>query len=129
METKEQLIKTIKEWVKLDNEIRKLQKEQNNRKKEKKNLSLKLMEIMKSNEIDCFDIKDGKICYEKKNVKKPITKKILMSILTKYYMGDTIKAEEVNRFIIDNREEEMKESITRKLAVSSKDVSIFQKEE
>jgi hypothetical protein len=27
METKDQLIKTIKEWVKMDNDIRKLQKE------------------------------------------------------------------------------------------------------
>lgn len=36
METKDQLIKTIREWVKIDNEIRALQKEQNSRKKEKK---------------------------------------------------------------------------------------------
>jgi len=35
METKEQLIHSIKEWVKLDNEIRTLQKEQLYRKKEK----------------------------------------------------------------------------------------------
>jgi hypothetical protein len=115
METKEQLVFAIKEWVKLDNEIKKLKKEENIRKIEKKELSLKLIEIMKSNEIDCFDIKDGKICYEKKNVKKPITKKMLFSILSKYYMGDQDKATELNNFIIENREEEVKECITRKL--------------
>ena len=39
METKDQLIKTIKEWVKMDNDIRKLQKELAQRKKDKTNLS------------------------------------------------------------------------------------------
>ena len=59
METKEQLINTIKKWVKIDNDIRALQKEQNKLKHEKKTISKLLMEVMKENEIDCFDIKDG----------------------------------------------------------------------
>ena len=70
METKDQLIKTIKEWVKLDNDIRKLQKELAQRKNEKKKLSNSLIDIMKKNEIDCFDINNGQICYNKKNIKK-----------------------------------------------------------
>jgi hypothetical protein len=115
METKEQLIKTIKEWVKMDNEIRSLTKELNSRKNEKKKISNSLMEIMKKNEIDCFDINDGQICYSKKNIKKPITKKVLMDILSNYYNGDITKANELNNFIIDNREEVVKESIERKI--------------
>jgi hypothetical protein len=43
IEKKDHLIKLVKEWVKIDNDIRKLQKEQNNRKTEKKKLSLKLI--------------------------------------------------------------------------------------
>lgn len=113
METKEQLIKTIKEWVKLDNEIRALHNEEKNRKTEKKRISNSLMEIMKKNEIDCFDIKDGQICYTKKNIKKPITQKVLIEILSKYYNGDLLKATELNNFISENREEVVKESITR----------------
>ena len=69
METKEQLIEVVKQWVKLDNEIAALKKEENIRKNEKKDVSVKLMEIMKNNEIDCFDIKDGQICYSKKELK------------------------------------------------------------
>jgi hypothetical protein len=115
MESKDQLIKIIKEWVKLDNDISKLKKEQNDRKQEKKNLSQSLMEIMKKNEIDCFDINDGQICYTKKNIKKPINKKVLMDILAKYYKGDLLKANELNNYILDNREESVKETITRKI--------------
>jgi hypothetical protein len=115
METKEQLVKTIRDWVKIDNEIRGLNKEINTRKTEKKNLSTLLIETMKKNEIDCFDIKDGQICYTKKNIKKPITKKVLMDILSNFYNGDIAKASELNNYIIDNREEVVKETIERKI--------------
>lgn len=113
--TKEILVKNIRQWVKLDNEIRALKKEENIRKNEKKKLNSNLIEIMKNNEIDCIDIKDGQLCYTKKNVKKPITKKVLLNILSKYFEGDIEKAEEANDFILNNREEVIKESITRKL--------------
>lgn len=114
METKDQLIKTIKEWVKLDNDIRKLQKELAQRKNEKKKLSSSLIDIMKKNEIDCFDINNGQICYNKKNIKKPITKKVLLDTLSKYYKGDLLKATEINNYILENREEITKESIVLK---------------
>jgi len=114
METKEQLVKTIKEWVKLDNDIKKLQKETKLRKQEKSKASLALIETMKKNEIDCFDINNGQICYTKKNIKKPITKKVLMDLLSKYYKGDNLKASQVNNFILENREEITKESIVLK---------------
>jgi len=55
------------------------------------------------------------LIYSKKNVKKPITKKNLLSILSKFYKGDISKANEVNEFIIDNREEVVVESIVRKI--------------
>jgi len=73
------------------------------------------MATMKKHSIDCFDLKDGQICYVKKNIKKPITKKILMGILSKYYNGDITKANELNNFIIDNREDAVKETIERKV--------------
>ena len=112
--TKEILITNIKQWVKLDNEIRSLKKEENIRKNEKKKINDQLIEIMKDNEIDCIDIKDGQICYNQKSVKKPITKKYLMQILAKYFQGDMERAEHANDFILNNREETIKESITRK---------------
>ena len=120
MENKQQLIDSIKDWVKLDNEIRKLQSEISSRKNEKKNVSTKLMQTMNANNIDCFDIKDGQLCYTKRNVKKPITKKGLFDILTKYYNGDLMQATQVNEYIIENREEVVKETLVRKMA---KDVS------
>lgn len=113
--TKDLLIKNVRNWVKLDNEIRALKKEENNRKKEKKDINNQLIELMRDTEIDCIDIKDGQLCYSKKNVKKPITKKVLLNILSKYFEGDVERAENANQFILDNREEITKETIVRKL--------------
>jgi hypothetical protein len=115
LQTKDQLIEKIKEWVKIDNEIRVLQAEQNKRKTEKKRVSVELMEVMKSNDIDAFDINDGQIIYEKRNVKKPITKTTLLAILSTYYKGDIVKAAEINEYILENREEVTQEKIVRKL--------------
>ena len=114
-ETKEQLVNIIKDWVKLDNEIRQLQSEMLSRKKEKSKMSTQLIDVMKQNEIDCFDLKDGQLLYTKKNVKKPITKKVLLNILSKYYKGDYMKACEVNDFILSNREEVIHETIVHKI--------------
>jgi hypothetical protein len=119
MENKEQLIKCIKDWVKNDNEIRALQKEVNVRKNEKKRLSESLMRIMKEKEIDCFDMSDGQISYTKKNIKKPISKKLLLNLLSNYYNGDSIKANELNNYILENREETIKETICRKVTDKS----------
>jgi hypothetical protein len=109
------LVNNIKEWVKLDNEIRALKSEEKIRVNAKKKINDNLMTIMKDHEIDCVDIKDGQICYNKKNVKKPITKKYLLQILSKYFDGDIDRAEDANDFILENREEIVKESITRKI--------------
>jgi hypothetical protein len=115
MESKERLIKSIQDWVRLDNEIRKLKKETKTRMVERANISDGLMEIMRSSEIDQVDINNGKLIYSKKNVKKPITKKSLLSILAKYYEGDIGKAVDLNKFITDNREEATVEAIVRKI--------------
>jgi len=124
MESKEELVKAIREWVKIDNEIRILQKEQIQRKKDKKKISVNLMEVMKKNEIDCFDINDGQIMYSKKNVKKPITQKKMTEILSKFFNGDSVKAAEVNNYILENREETVKETILRKINKTDKDEEV-----
>lgn len=117
------LIQNVREWVRIDNEIRKLQSEISTRRQEKKVLNTVLMDTMKSNNIDCFDLNDGQICYTKKNVKKPINNKILLDILTKYYKGDSVQASEINEYIKENRSEVTKENITRKISKTNTDVS------
>jgi len=116
MDSKEKLIKTIQEWVKLDNEIRKLKKEASVRKTEQDKITKSLMNTMKTNEIDEFNISNGKITYLNKTVKKPINKKNLLEILSKFYKGNNEKVSELNQFILDNREDVVVEKLVRKIS-------------
>ena len=110
---KAEIIESIKEWIRIDNEIRNLNKEVRDRKTQQTNISKRLMTTMKDNNIDEFNVKEGKLVYSKKQVKKPITKKYLTDVLMKYYDGDTEQATELNSFIDENREATTKESIRR----------------
>lgn len=115
MDTKEQLINNIKEWIKMDNEITQLKagiKDINNK---KKLLTENLVTVMKSNNIDCFDINGGALVYKKNKVKKPISGKTLLAALQSYYKDNTPLAEEITKHIMENREEQIKETIKRKI--------------
>ena len=116
MDSKDKLIKTIQKWVRLDNEMRTLKKEVNSRKTEQDKITKVLINMMKSNEIDEFNINNGKLSYSNRTVKKPITKKNLLEILSKFYNGNTQQASEINQFILDNREDVVVEKLVRKIS-------------
>jgi len=115
METKEQLINVVKEWVTMDNDIRKHQQVVKEMKVKQKDISQKLMETMKNNEIECLDINNGSLVYKKNKVKKPINKNTLYSILNNYFKGNTEHVEDLGKYIMDNRQEVVKETIRRKI--------------
>jgi len=115
MDTKAELVSNIKEWIKLDTEITQLNTEMKERKEKKKKLSSDLVEVMKKNKLDCFDINGGSIVYKKNITKKPINAKSLIQLLHQYYPNSTNKVEELTKFIMDNREEQEKETILRKV--------------
>lgn len=114
METKEQLVNSIKEWIKIDNEISQLRSEIKDRNNKKKLLTQELVTVMKTNTIDCFDINGGALIYKTSKVKKPINGKTLLMTLQSYYKDQPQVAEELTKHILDNREEQVKETIKRK---------------
>jgi hypothetical protein len=113
METKDQLVSHIKEWISIDEEVKLLKKEIKIRQERKKNLTQDLVEVMKSNEIDAFDINNGKLIYTKRKTKQAISKKLLLSSLQDMFETP----EEVNKItehILESRQEKIKEIIRRK---------------
>lgn len=115
METKEQLVNKIKEWMLIENEIKDLRAEIRELNNRKKGMTSDLMVVMKENNIDCFDIKGGSIIYKQNKVKKPINSKTLMSTLSIFFKNDNLKAEELTKYILENREEQVRESIKHKV--------------
>jgi hypothetical protein len=115
METKEQLVNNIKEWIKMDGEIAKLKSDIKEKNNKKKGLTNELVEVMKKNEIDCFDINGGALVYKKNKVKKPINGKTLLVALQNYYKEQPNVAEDLTKHILNSREEQIKETIKRKI--------------
>jgi hypothetical protein len=115
METKEQLVTNIKEWIKYDTEITQLKNEIKERMNKKKALTVNLVSVMKGNAIDCFDINGGALVYKKNKVKKPINGKTLLLALQNYYKEQPKVAEDLTKHIMDSREEQIKETIKRKI--------------
>jgi predicted component of type VI protein secretion system len=115
METKEQLVNNIKEWIKLDTEISELKAQIKEKTTKKKGLTENLVTVMKTNEIDCFDINGGALVYKSNKIKKPINAKSLLTALQTYYKTNATLAEELTKHILNSREEQVKESIKRKI--------------
>lgn len=115
METKEQLVNNIKEWIKNDTEIAQLKADIKEKTNKKKLLTETLVTVMKTNTIDCFDINGGALIYKKNKVKKPINGKTLLSSLKNYYKNDPKIAEDLTKHVLDSREEQIKETIKRKI--------------
>ena len=114
METKDALVTKLKEWMRIETEMKQLQAEIKTRRERKKRLTADLVDVMKDNEIDCFDVNDGKIMYTKNKVKQPLNKKTLMSALGLYFQNDDATAKELSEYILDSRDEIVKESIRLK---------------
>ena len=114
MGDKGELINNVKNWIEIDNDIKELQKVIKEKRKEKKLYTGKLLDIMKSNDIDCFDMKSGKLIYSRRTVKAPLSKKHLFSSLSQYFKNNKDIIDELGQFILDSRAEKVRENIKRK---------------
>ena len=114
MQTKEQLVDHIKAWLKVENEIVDLRRAMREKREEKKKLSNELLEVMKENDIDCFDIKNGKLMTTKVRVKETVNKKMLLRVLADY-MDEPEDVAKLTDYILESRQVKEKEYIRQKI--------------
>lgn len=111
---KEQLKKFLQSWCKNDSEITELQKQIKVRKDEKKNMNLRLLDIMKNNEIERIDLHDeGTLLFKQRKVKKNLSKKNIISLLEKFFHDDLNIAHEIDKYLTENIEINVKDVIVR----------------
>jgi len=115
LNTKEELITNIKEWIKIDNDIVKLKTEIKDKTNMKKILTESLVNVMKNNSIDCFDINGGALIYKQKKTKRTISGKFLLAQLEEYYKNEPELAKEITKKVLENRIEVVKDEIKRKV--------------
>jgi tRNA A-37 threonylcarbamoyl transferase component Bud32 len=95
--TKDQLKEYLRQWVRVENEIGTLSAEIKKRKLIHQQLSASLLNVMRQNEIDCFDLANGRIVYSKTKTKAPLNNGQLKSALTTYYKDDASSRVEKTR--------------------------------
>lgn len=113
--TKEQLKDYLRQWVRVENEIGTLSAEIKKRKLIHQQLSASLLSVMRQNEIDCFDLANGRIVYSKTKIKAPLNNGQIKSALTTYYKDDADKAASLTEFLLSSRVEKTRESIKMKI--------------
>jgi hypothetical protein len=113
--TKDELISSIKEWIKIDSDIAKLKNEVKQKNNKKKEITEALVSVMKSNSIDCFDINGGALVYKQRKTKKTISGKFLLEQLENYYKDNPELAREIAKQVLDNRGEVIKDELKRKI--------------
>ena len=113
--TKDQLKDYLRQWVRVENEIGTLAAEIKKRKLIHQQLSASLLSVMRQNEIDCFDLANGRIVYSKTKVRAPLNNGQLKSALTTYYKDDADKASSLTEFLLSSRVEKTRESIKMKI--------------
>lgn len=108
---KQSLMPLIKEWVNLDSEINAFKHEIKHKNKRKLELTNQLTLAMKDKEVDTISIAGGALVRKQRKTKKPITQKMLLSILKQYYGDEDEVASEVATFVIQSRETVVKDVI------------------
>jgi len=109
----QELIHVIKEWLSIDDAISELRQEVRRRNARKKELTDKLVLIMKEKKLDEIDLADGKIVRKSKTVLSAVSKKHLLGCLEQYYK-DPETAKEVSEFILKTRKEKKCDTIIKR---------------
>lgn len=113
--SKEEMIGHIKKWIQYDNDIKNLQNELKAKKEIRKQHTEQLVNIMKSNEIDCFDVNNGKLMYTRTKVKAPLNKSQMIQTLMEYFNNDEPRVKELEDRLMSARKEKITETIRRKI--------------
>lgn len=110
--TKDELIHNIKNWIELDNDVKLLSKQLKEVRNKKKSVTNTLIETMKNNEIDCFDLSNGKILYGQNKIKRPLNKETLLASLSTYFADSSKDSiDKITKHILDSRQVVLKDNI------------------
>jgi len=104
---------SVKEWFDIDEEIKILQTKIKELKHSKKNLSIDVIDKMKSSNIDVLETQNGKLIHSEKKVREPITKKYLEKCL-RMFINNKELITNIIEYIYNSREIKFVDNIKRK---------------
>lgn len=98
----EEFIEMVREWVDKDDDIKKKRAELKEITDEKKQLEQFILDYMEDNNLDMFEISDGKLRKNISKTKAALKHDLIQESLTKVF-NNTEKAFNTTKLILDNR--------------------------
>lgn len=114
MENTSDLKLIIQEWIAIDDDMKILQNTLKDYRNKKKIATEHLLAQMKKTDVECIKLKEGSIEHKKRTTKKPLNAKTLSTILQTYYENDSQQVEHLTKFVMNNREVNVSETICHK---------------
>jgi len=102
----------VKDWLELDNQLKRLAAASKERRKKKNDINLKILEFMGRFNIEDLNTKEGVIRYRKTYVKEPLSQKTIKTKLEELFKNDLDTFEKVQK-IFTEREKIEKTSLRR----------------
>ena len=102
----------VKDWLELDNQLKRLAAAAKERRKKKNDINLKILEFMGRFNIEDLNTKEGVIRYRKTYVKEPLSQKTIKTKLEELFKNDLDTFEKVQK-IFTEREKIEKTSLRR----------------
>ena len=112
---KENLQTSVKEYLSIDDQITALNKAVKERREKKKKLSQEILGLMKQFEINNMNTSNGKLIYSVTKTKEPLTRKSLVRTLNIYFNDNSEKANELSKFVMDNRKKIERVQLRRRI--------------
>ncbi len=110
----EELLVAVKQWISVEEEIKKLQSKLKILKSNKKVYTKNLAELMNKKNIDGLNLNnDSKLVYKKQKVVGGITKKLLISSLSEF-IKDSEDLDNIISYILSQRNEKYNDKIELK---------------
>lgn len=102
--TRESVVNTIKSYITIENELKHLAKLAREKRKKKKELTQKIIDLMKDNELETIDTNSGKLMYSQRKTKKVLNKDTLFELINKYSSLNSLECKKLSNDILENRE-------------------------
>jgi len=111
----EDIKRILREWIDGEKELKKMRATVRHKNKVQTNVLKSLSIIMKKLDIDSFDTKEGEVNLKQRKTTKAMSGKFILTTLTQYLANNPIQnAEDITKYLLDNRVVTFKDIITLK---------------
>lgn len=103
----------VKKYIAFDDDIKKIEKLLKEKKRDKKDITDKILSFMTDYNIEDLNTENGKLKKSISFTKKPLNKKTIKEKLTQYFNNNDLKGNEATLYILNNIDKEKKIRLKR----------------